>query len=193
MLDAEAIKNRVLSESAEHFELYRNIFEPEDTVLDVGMGPGYTARLILEETPSVELQGLDVIDIRKIRDVPLTLYSGTKFPFVDDEFDTSLLFYVLHHIKWPALTLREAARVSKKNMVIIEEFRKSGADEKKDEEAERGVHLSLGIPCNLHSSYLEESELEALIHDNNLKIIMKKRLESATTRKVDKYLYVLEV
>lgn len=182
---------RVGSELADHYNSYKHVFKPGDKVLDVGMGTGNTARHLKLNLPDLSIQGLDLIDIRNTPDVPLTLYRGSVFPFEANVFDVVLLFYALHHIKWPLLTLGEAARVTKRTVIVIEEFALPDLDEEVDENQERQTLLALGIPLNLEHVYLGEEELESFFQAAGLKIIDKTELKSKTRRKIKKVLYIL--
>ncbi|QMU65548.1 MAG: methyltransferase domain-containing protein [Flavobacteriaceae bacterium] len=49
------------------------------------------------------------------------IYKGGKLPFKDNEFDIVQLITVLHHIKDPEETIKEAVRVGKK-IIIMEDI-----------------------------------------------------------------------
>lgn len=87
------------------------------TVLDIGCGDGIIARLIEGLRPDVQITGCDVM---AWRNAPPTMvfYNGAKIPFEDKFFDCTLLIDVLHHSSDPALLLAEAARVSRRAVVI---------------------------------------------------------------------------
>jgi ubiquinone/menaquinone biosynthesis C-methylase UbiE len=64
---------------------------------------------------------LDVENFSIVDTVLPTLYDGDRMPFKDDQFDTSLILFVLHHTPDPAKVLAEAKRVSKK-IIILEDI-----------------------------------------------------------------------
>ena len=50
---------------------------------------------------------------------------GKRIPFKDNEFDTALIAYVLHHCEEPLKVLKEARRVTKGNIIIFEDTKPS--------------------------------------------------------------------
>ena len=186
-----AIRERVLREVAMHFKCYEGFIKKDSRVLDVGIGPGFTAEYIKQNRQGIDIEGLDILDLRKTENINITLYNGTRFPWQENVFDTTLLFYTLHHIKWPGLILDEITRTTKGNIIIIEEFRTEGNDILRDERYEADVHLALGIQTHMEQSYFSMLELEKLFVDKKLIIVEKRRLKSLSPRKIEKYLYVL--
>ncbi len=47
---------------------------------------------------------------------------GTPIPFADKSFDTSMFITVLHHIPDPVAVLKEAMRVTRKSVIIVEDL-----------------------------------------------------------------------
>jgi len=96
--------------------------EPAASVLDIGCGEGY----VLDELAArgvVNLQGVDIVDIRRHKDHAFSLYDGETLPFPQRSFDLVVLSFVLHHVpneKKLAL-LDEALRVSRAKVVIVED------------------------------------------------------------------------
>ena len=92
-------------------------------VLDVGAGRCYIAKE-LQTKNKVELTCLDVKDLSQA-DMKVVIYNGRKIPFKGNEFDTSLISYVLHHCEDPIRVLKEAVRVTKGNIIIFEDTKPS--------------------------------------------------------------------
>jgi len=93
-------------------------------ILDHGCGDGSVAKYISNRKKSKIILS-DVVDskrrIEKVSNLPFYLIPvGTKLPFKDGEFDTSLLITVLHHADDPLFELDEITRVTDGNIVIIE-------------------------------------------------------------------------
>lgn len=63
---------------------------------------------------------IDVVD-HNVTDVPLLLYDGRTLPFDDKAFDVSLLVFVLHHAADPEVLLREAVRVTRSTVLVVED------------------------------------------------------------------------
>jgi SAM-dependent methyltransferase len=86
-------------------------------VLDVGCGDGRLARRILDARPDVRLEGMDVL-VRPETAVPVSAFDGRHIPFPDGGVDACLLVDVLHHAESPLALLGEAARVSRRAVVV---------------------------------------------------------------------------
>ncbi|MBW3004035.1 methyltransferase domain-containing protein [Candidatus Woesearchaeota archaeon] len=90
------------------------------SVLDIGCGDGRLAKMLADdnldvtaidvyEHPNVLTTGLDFHEFEQGEDIPL-----------DSHYDTTLLLTVLHHSSDPLHTLREARRLTKDRLIIIE-------------------------------------------------------------------------
>ena len=88
-----------------------------DKILDIGAGICDIDELLI--TRGYAVTPLDVQDL-SLNTLKPIIYDGEKLPFDTMAFDTALLITVLHHIENPEQTLREAARVARK-MIIIED------------------------------------------------------------------------
>ena len=86
-------------------------------VLDVGCGDGYAARMISNERPDVELHGIDVL-MRPESYIKITQFDGEVIPFDTKSFDAVMFVDVLHHVQDPEILLREAIRVTRRNILI---------------------------------------------------------------------------
>ena len=89
-------------------------------ILDIGAGGGWIAKEI-KRRKEADITLLDVIDINQT-DLKLTLYKGEKIPFSSNSFDSSLLIFTLHHCFSPLKVLKEAKRVTKGRIIIIEDI-----------------------------------------------------------------------
>jgi len=99
------------------------------SVLDVGCGEGYVGEE-LAARGAREVHGVDIVDIRRLRNVPFSLYDGRRLPFPDGRFDLVMLNFVLHHVPDPVKVdlVREALRVTRAKVFILEDTPTSAFD-----------------------------------------------------------------
>ena len=90
-----------------------------DKLLDIGLGNGFVAKEI-KNFYKVYMEGVDVVDYNKT-DIKNTIYDGIHLPFKDNSFDCILVLYTLHHCTKQFKVLKEAKRVSKKRIIIMED------------------------------------------------------------------------
>ncbi len=108
-----------LENRAEYFtSLFADHLEPASRVLDIGGGWGFYAAPI--ENRGHDLTVLDVVKPGFQR-APVIIYDGGKMPFEDKVFDASILVTMLHHTPDPASILKEALRVTRKKIIVIED------------------------------------------------------------------------
>ncbi len=89
----------------------------EGAILDVGCGDGQICKLILDRNPGLAYQGLEVVE-RPSCEIPMKMYDGDTLPYEDKSFDFVTFVDVLHHTVSPQATIREAARVARKGIVL---------------------------------------------------------------------------
>jgi ubiquinone/menaquinone biosynthesis C-methylase UbiE len=153
------------------FESHQELLLPHTAVhlglrnLDVGCGSGvasviHTARLGLSPTLS------DVIDIRHplARALPFRLINAGVLPFEAQDFDSSYLQYVLHHLPGAAAIaalLNESVRVSAR-LVIVEEVTgpKTNIARARAFDSDMNGHLHPGVPMPVFG-YLSADAVKA--------------------------------
>ncbi len=101
-------------------EVFLPFIKKGSRVLDLGTGSARNARFI-KNNKKVDITLLDITDEYNQTDLKVKVYDGERVPFKKNYFDAVLLIYVLHHSDNPDLTLREAARVSKNKVLILED------------------------------------------------------------------------
>lgn len=186
------IRNRVRKEISLHFQSYKDIIPKAGEILDIGTGTGLATSFLKRMNSCLKITGLD---IRKYadypQDIPLKIYDGRSVPFLDKSFDVSLLFYTLHHAASPQNLLAESARVTRKNIVIIEEFDLPGTNPVIEAAKEENTLSALGlIECGGHNGF-NQLKLEKILANNRLSIKRHKLLLTESSRQVQKHLYVV--
>jgi len=86
-------------------------------VLDLGAGEGWvTAELARHGFAAC---GADVGPFARVA-IPYVVYDGSRLPFGDASFETTLLLLTLHHCEKPETVLDEAIRVTRARLIITE-------------------------------------------------------------------------
>ena len=91
----------------------------DELILDIGPASCTVTEALIDQ--GLRVFPLDVENFSIVDKVLPTLYDGDRMPFRDNQFDTSLILFVLHHTPDPAKVLAEAKRVSKK-IIILEDI-----------------------------------------------------------------------
>jgi ubiquinone/menaquinone biosynthesis C-methylase UbiE len=90
-----------------------------DIVLDIGAGTCNFSELLKKR--GFEVTAVDVCDLSFVDDVRPVIFDGDTLPFGDQAFDIAVLIHVLHHATDPERLLAEAARTSRR-IVIVEDI-----------------------------------------------------------------------
>lgn len=91
-------------------------------VLDVGAGDGRIDALLLERRPDLRIRGVDVL-IRPQSFIDVLPFDGRTLPLPDAAVDAVLFVDVLHHTTEPQRLLGEAARVTRRWIVLKDHLR----------------------------------------------------------------------
>lgn len=87
-------------------------------IVEIGAGNGLVAQRLHEAT-GADFTLLDVVDYNKSK-LPMQLYDGRALPFADNSFDLAMLVFVLHHNPDPRPVMREALRVARGGVLVVE-------------------------------------------------------------------------
>jgi len=112
----------VRKETAHTVSLVLPHLTPGTSVLDIGCGEGWVADELVRRGVG-EIAVVDVVDVRRARTLPFSLYDGVHLPFDDGRFDVAMLNFVLHHVpdERKVALLREALRVARRTVFILED------------------------------------------------------------------------
>lgn len=93
------------------------LLPPGATVLDVGCGDGLLAHTIMQGRPDVTIHGVDVL-LRDRTKIPVRVFDGRHLPASDGSYDSVMFVDVLHHAADQLSLLKEAHRVTRRQVVI---------------------------------------------------------------------------
>lgn len=96
-------------------------------VLDIGCGNGQIAELIAVNKPGLQFRGLEIMARPQCR-IRCDLFDGHRLPLPDGSVDACLFVDVLHHTGDPRELLREAARVTRRYVVLKDHLSESALD-----------------------------------------------------------------
>ncbi|MCB9664545.1 MAG: class I SAM-dependent methyltransferase [Alphaproteobacteria bacterium] len=117
---ARALVARTLAPRA---RLKRDLLLPhlhrDDAHLDLGCGTGALCAALRAD--GFDVIPADVQDASFLPDVRPLVYDGRRLPLPDASVDTVLLVTVLHHAPDPDAVLREAVRVARRRLVVMED------------------------------------------------------------------------
>jgi SAM-dependent methyltransferase len=136
-------------------------------VLDVGTGDGSIAKAIALHRPDIKIEGIDVL-IWPHTHIPVRLFDGEHIPLSAKTVDVVSFVDVLHHTSNAIILLREAARVSRRYIVIKDHLRE-GPFAKATLQAMDWIG-NYGHDVQLPYNYLSEQEWREHFRNTNLSL-----------------------
>lgn len=94
-------------------------------VVDIGSGVGLIAQTLHDR--GIHVTPVDVRDFSLSQHMQPRLFDGAALPFNSASMDVALLITVLHHLSDPDASLREAARVARR-VIVLEDLVESPAE-----------------------------------------------------------------
>ena len=117
---------------------------PGTTVLDIGCGIGYVLEVLNDEMGCIGF-GCDVV--QPPLDIPrFAIFDGNRLPYADDSIDVAILVFVLHHADDPGILLREASRVARKAVLVVEDTPQNSLEQQWGRMHIRSFAARHGIP-----------------------------------------------
>lgn len=123
--------------------------QTDDEVLDIGCGFGALGRAIMDHDDCPD--GVVVRGVERVKRggeaIEVQAYDGIKLPYEDNHFDVTILADVLHHDEQPDRLLAQAARVSKR-LVIIKDHKVDGPlAQSRISLMDWAANSPYGVPC----------------------------------------------
>lgn len=91
-----------------------------ERAIDIGAGDCFLSHY-LQQKCGVDITPVDVSDYSQTALKPV-IYDGDSLPFSDGCFDSALVLFVLHYVQDPFALLKEAQRVSRKRIIILQDL-----------------------------------------------------------------------
>jgi SAM-dependent methyltransferase len=101
------------------------------TVLDLGCGDLTIARALRRRFDRLHIVGVDVLAppaAASAAGISFAKYDGTRLPVGSKSVDTTYVAFVLHHTFAAEEVLHEAIRVTRRNLVILEDVYTNGIE-----------------------------------------------------------------
>ena len=164
-------------------DVFDGFINTGEKVLDIGAGGGWISQE-LKTRKNVRITLLDVINFNQTN-FKLTIYDGKNMPFPKNSFDASFLICVLHHCQKPLEVLKEATRVTKDKIIIIEDVHNSGFSRFALCFKDVAINLAFCFLTtlvkeitNMPFNFKKTSEWEKIFEKINLEVIYKKKYPS---------------
>ena len=97
----------------------KDFIKKGDRILDIGLGNGFVAKQV-RDYYKVYMEGVDIVDYNETG-IKNTIYDGLNLPFKDKSFDCILILQTLHHCTDQIKVLKEAKRVSRRSIIVMED------------------------------------------------------------------------
>jgi ubiquinone/menaquinone biosynthesis C-methylase UbiE len=144
-------------------------------LLDYGCGIGYFGYEVEKQT-NCQLTYLDVKTYPFMHpEIELQSYNGERIPYDDLTFDHSMAVFTLHHTKDAYKSLNELVRVTRKYILVSEDFISSPVYKYIE------VIKDLVSNCffsNITMQYRQDYEWEQMFSDFGLSIVKKKHFST---------------
>jgi len=159
------------------------------SVLDLGASCGRLSNKLSKKLKSSSFVGIDT-HVQPKTYIPITKYDGKKIPYPDNSFDCVMIIDVLHHDNDPAAILKEARRVSKKNVLIKDHYWKNKLDFMILKYADYIGNKRYGIKLNYNFHSI--TGWKKLFRESELKIINSKFFRYLSIDPCKQVIYMLE-
>lgn len=135
-------------------ENVRPFLQASERVLEIGAGNGLVAQMLSRAT-GADFTLLDVVNYNTSQ-LPMRLYDGKHVPFEDKAFDLVMLVFVLHHNPDPRPLMREALRVARRGVLVVENDVRGAVKKPVTRVVDSLEFVRRGVPRNYFTKSSEE-------------------------------------
>jgi ubiquinone/menaquinone biosynthesis C-methylase UbiE len=128
--------------------------EPNQHIVEIGAGNGIVAEM-LHNAIGTDFTLLEVVDYNATK-LPMRVFDGKTLPFEDNSFDKAMLVFVLHHNPDPRPIMREALRVSRHGVLVVENDTRGFIKKPFTRMIDSTEHLHRGVPPCYHTKSTQE-------------------------------------
>ena len=115
----KTLSHKMLEKRAAYlYSWYGDYLPSQGKILDLGSGTGHNAQLIRRKR-SLAVYEADVSNMNMFGQKPI-LFDASYLPFPDNEFNATMLLFVLHYAPDPAILLKEVARVTNGSIILFQ-------------------------------------------------------------------------
>ena len=161
--------------------------ENGSSILDIGSGPCELGSFLTSKG-DFSYHGVDIIDYKVSKGMDFTK-SGMPYPFKDKSFDIVLVVLTLHHMDDPEKGLKEAKRLARKKILILEDVPRNLAErffmKVVDFIGSKFMHKGMPLPYN----FLYDSEWNALFNKYDLKLNSSSKVYPLPFPRLNHFLY----
>jgi SAM-dependent methyltransferase len=100
---------------------------PNSALLDIGCGDGTIGSMVATAAQTSQVAGIEIAERPACR-IPCRVFDGIHIPFPDRSFDVAMFVDVLHHANSIQEVLSEAARVSRRFILIKDHLAENQLD-----------------------------------------------------------------
>jgi ubiquinone/menaquinone biosynthesis C-methylase UbiE len=158
--------------------------EKDNLVLDIGPASCTVTEILMKQ--NLKVIPIDIENYSIVDNLSPILYDGYKMPFKDNQFDTSLIFFVLHHTPDPTSVLVEAKRVSRK-VIVYEDVITSSLHKRLTAAMDNLINLEFQ---NQPHSNKRDNEWQSLFRELGFKLLHREYKNYAVV--IKQALYFLE-